>query len=216
MRGARALRFSQSFTVPFTMLPEMGELTQDGEAAATNSTRTARRAAGGRRRLCVMRSGARLFAVYADEVEAASENLTPTPLPFAPAPVRGVVSQRGRILTVIDPLPLLPPVAPSTGATPDAQTPASPPASSLTQQTPAPLIVALRGDEQLALSVERIEPAIELFEDDAADANAADVAPASQLLRRTIPHGTDAIPLLDTTHLFEAAMHGVERRRRRQ
>ena len=56
-----------------------------------------------------MRTGARRFAVYADEVEATSENSRPTPLPFAPAPVRGVVSRRGRMLTLIDPLPLLPP-----------------------------------------------------------------------------------------------------------
>jgi chemotaxis signal transduction protein len=198
------------------MLPDMKELTQDDGATATGSNSATGRTPRGRRKLCVMRCGARLFAVYADEVEATSENLTPTPLPFAPAPVRGVVSQRGRILTVIDPLPLLPPAAPPTGAHADAPTLASPLASSATQQTPAPLIVALRGDEQLALSVERIEPDIELFDDAEANATAADVSPPSQLLLRTIRHHTDTIPLLDTAHLFEAAMHGVERRRRRQ
>jgi chemotaxis signal transduction protein len=196
------------------MLPDMEELTQEDSDAARHPNPTA----GGRRRLCVMRSGARLFAVYADEVEAASENLTPTPLPFAPAPVRGVVSRRGRILTVIDPLPLLPPAAPSPAtiaANADAPTPASPLASSLTQKPHAPLIVALRGDEQLALSVERIEPDIELFDDDEAD-TAADVSSGAQLLRRTIRHHAGAISLLSTAHLFEAAMQGVERRRKRQ
>ena len=183
----------------------MEELTQRRRAAATNSTRAAERATSERRRLYVMRSGARLFAVYADAVEATSENLTPTPLPFAPAPVRGVVSQRGRILTVIDPLLLLPP---------DAPPQASPP----TQASAAPLIVALRGDEQLALAVERLEPGLELFDDgdDEADTT-THVSPASTLfLRRTIQHHTGAIVLLDTAHLFEAAMQGVERRRRRQ
>lgn len=193
------------------MLPDMEETTQD-DATAISSTRAAGRRASGRRKLFVMRSGARLFAVYADEVEATSENLTPTPLPFAPAPVRGVVSGRGRILTVIDPLLLLPPDAHTTDATADAPTLTSP----LTQKTPAPLIVALRGDEQLALSVERIEHDIELFDDDEADTT-SEVSPGSHLfLRRTIRHHTGAIALLDTTHLFEAAMQGVERRRKRQ
>ena len=194
------------------MLPGMEETTQDG-GTATGSPRAERRT-GERRTLCVMRSGARLFAVYADEVEATSENLRPTPLPFAPAPVRGVVSQRGRILTVIDPLPLLPPDAASTDTTADT-TQLAPP--TLTAKTHAPLIVSLWGDEQLALSVERIEHDIELFDDE--DEHATDatsrVAPGSQLLRRTILHRAGAISLLDPAHLFEAAMRGVERRRRR-
>jgi chemotaxis signal transduction protein len=179
------------------MLPDMEELTQDDGAATSSPPTAAARTASERRRLCVMRSGARLFAVYADEVEATSESLRPTPLPFAPAPVRGVVSQRGRILTVIDPLLLL-----STNA-PAATT------------ADAPLIVALRGDEQLALLVERIEHDIELFDDGEADAT-SDASPNSQLLRRTIRYQTHTIALLDTAHLFEAAMQGVERRRKRQ
>jgi chemotaxis signal transduction protein len=192
------------------MLPDMEELTQedDDAAAATNSTRanTERPARAGRR-LCVMRSGARLFAVHADAVEATSENLRPTPLPFAPPPVRGVVSQRGRILTVIDPLLLFPPEAPAL-TSPHASTPA---------RASAPLIVALRGDEQLALSVERIEPGIELFDHDEADTTTGDASPGAQLfLRRIIRHDTNSIALLNPAHLFEAAMQGVERRRKRQ
>ena len=206
------------------MLPGMEETTQDDDATR-GSTHPARLTSEGRRRLCVMRSGARLFAVYADEVEATSESLRPTPLPFAPAPVRGVISQRGRILTVIDALPLLPPGAPSNDATVDAPPPASslssPPASPpapTPAEAPASFIVSLRGDEQLALSVERIEHDIELFddEDDAAPDTTANASPGSQLLRRTIRHPAGAIALLDTAHLFEAAMRGVERRRRRQ
>lgn len=195
------------------MLPDMEELTQD-DATATGATRTGR-LTNARRKLCVMRSGARLFAVHADEVEATSENLRPTPLPFAPAPVRGIVSRRGRILTVIDPLPLLPPDAPTIAAPADAPTQTShPPSSPPTQKTHAPLIVALRGDEQLALSVERIEHDIELFDDETD--TPPDAAPASHLLRRIIRHHTDTIALLNTAHLFEAAMQGVERRRKRQ
>jgi chemotaxis signal transduction protein len=135
--------------------------------------------------------------------------------------VRGVVSQRGRILTVIDALPLLPPTAPLNDATAAAPPLTSPPASPLAPtptQAHASLIVSLRGDEQLALSVERIEHDIELFDDGDDDApdTTANISPGSQLLRRTIRHPSGAIALLDTAHLFEAAMRGVERRRRRQ
>lgn len=187
------------------MLPDMEEMTQDDHATATTGAPTAAtRPASARRKLCVMRSGARRFAVYADAVEATSENSTPTPLPFAPAPVRGLVSQRGRILTVIDPLLLLTPVAPSTAA-------------AVAATADAPLIVALRGDEQLALAVERLEPDLELFDDGDEVDTTTHASPNSQLcVRRIIQHQTGAIALLDTAHLFEAAMQGVERRRRRQ
>jgi chemotaxis signal transduction protein len=182
-------------------MPDIEETTQD-KGAATSPPDAAERFASERRKLCVMRTGARLFAVYADEVEATSENLKPTPLPFAPAPVRGIVSRRGRIFTVIDPLLLLPPDAPSTAAA--------------STETPAPLIISLRGDEQLALSVERIEHDIELFDEDDHEADAAsNASSATHFLRRTIRHQTDTIALLDTAHIFEAAMQGVERRRRR-
>ena len=172
-----------------------------------------------------MRSGARRFAVYADEVEATSENSTPTPLPFAPAPVRGVVSQRGRILTLIDPLPLLPRETLSDAQIVAAQTstlPAPPPAR--TPARPA-IVVALKGDEQLALSVEAVEPEVELYDteaENAADAKetGADAHGASLLLvRRIIQYETQdethAVVLLDPARLFDAAMQGVERRRRR-
>jgi chemotaxis signal transduction protein len=185
------------------MSGSMKETAHD-ETTATHSTRTEASDDARRRRLFVMRTGARLFAVYADEVEATSENLTPTPLPFAPAPVRGVVSQRGRILTLIDPLPLLP-GATSTAATQTGATPAI--------QKPAPFVVALKGDEQLALSVEAVEREIELY-DTAADAGAADASGAS-LLRRTIPYEAHGIALLNPARLFDAAMQGVERRRQR-
>jgi chemotaxis signal transduction protein len=184
----------------------MKKTTHD-ETTMTRLSRAERANGAPLRRLFVMRSGARLFAVYADEVEATSENLTPTPLPFAPAAVRGVVSQRGRILTLIDPLPLLS-GATSTGAhAAGAQTFASP-----ATHTPAPFVVALKGDEQLALSVESIEREVELYETEADDVPDAS---GSSLLRRTIAYHTHAIALLDPARLFDAAMQGVERRRQR-
>jgi chemotaxis signal transduction protein len=121
--------------------------------------------------------------------------LQPTPLPFAPAPVRGVVSQRGRILTLIDPHTLLPDAAHA-------------------PQTQTPFVVALKGDEQLALAAESIEHEIELY-DDATDieADASDTSPP--LVRHIIPYRAHTIALLDTARLFESAMRGVERRRQR-
>jgi chemotaxis signal transduction protein len=181
------------------------------DETTTRSTGAARSHDAPRRRLFVMRSGARLFAVYADEVEATSENLTPTPLPFAPPPVRGLVSRRGRILTLIDPLPLLPAATLDGAATTAAA--AQPPAPHATQTT-APLVVALKGDEQLALSVEAVEREVELY-DAEADVTAAADASGGSLLRRIIPYHAHAVALLDPARLFEAAMQGVERRRRR-
>jgi chemotaxis signal transduction protein len=183
--------------------------TAHDETTATSSSHAERAGDAPRRRLFVMRSGARRFAVYADEVEATSENLTPTPLPFAPAPVRGVVSQRGRILTLIDPLPLLP------GLTQVAAPPSS--AATRTGASHAshvsPVVVALKGDEQLALSVESIEHGIELYDTEAG--GAAEDAPDNSPLRRIVRHDAHAVALLDPARLFDAAMRGVERRRRR-
>jgi chemotaxis signal transduction protein len=188
------------------MSGSMKETTHD-ETTATPSNGVARSDDATRRRLFVMRSGARLFAVYADEVEATSENLTPTPLPFAPAPVRGVVSQRGRILTLIDPLPLLPEAA-SDGAHPTGAQTVAPPAT----RKPAPFVVSLKGDEQLALSVEAVEREVELYD---TEADAASGANGTSLLRRTLRYDAHAVALINPARLFDAAMQGVERRRQR-
>lgn len=210
-------RFSQSFAVQFTMSGVMNETAHE-ETTATASTRAKRSQDAPRRRLFVMRSGARRFAVYADEVEATSEHASPTPLPFAPAPVRGVVSQRGRILTLIDPLPLLPAATSDDAQIVAAQTstlPAPPPA-----RTPArtAIVVALKGDEQLALSVEAVEREVELYDTEAETGAGAHDGSLS-LVRRIIQDGTQdethAVLLLDPARLFDAAMQGVERRRRR-
>jgi chemotaxis signal transduction protein len=166
-------------------------LQPSGELTPTHARET--------RKLFVMRSGARVFAVYADEVEATAENLTPTPLPFAPPAVVGVVSLRGRIHTLIDPLRLFPDA--------DAQTPAPP-----STQTPARSVVALKGDEQLALAVEHVERTADFFDH---EAHAADAA-SDGLVRRVIPHQATLITLLDPACLFDAAMRGTDRRRRRQ
>src|SRR5438067_8661756 len=92
------------------------------------------------RELLLLRAGARAFAVFADETDGVADGLKPTPLPHAPRAVLGVVSVRGRMRTVLDPLALV-------GDNEETESAAT--------VAPAPLfIVALRGDEQLALAAE--------------------------------------------------------------
>ncbi len=165
---------------------EVKETTHDVETANANGA--GQQGDATRRRLFVMRTGAWLFAVYADEVEATCENLLPTPLPFAPPPVRGVVSRRGRIFTLIDPLPLLP---------------AAPPADDIEHEielyddeTDAPL----EGDDTRAKHAATT----------ATDANGNPLP-----LRRIIPYRREPVALLDPARLFDASMRGVERRRQR-
>lgn len=148
-----------------------------------------------RRELCVLRAGGRTFAVYAEEVEAVAEDLRPAPLPFAPPPVLGVVALRGRARTLIDP-------------------------SALAGDSPAPrradddeqdfAVVALRGDEQLALAAVTVEPSVEVAARD------IDSGGAAEPYALGVAHfGEVSATLLDTSKLFEAAMRGTERRRKR-
>jgi purine-binding chemotaxis protein CheW len=142
----------------------------------------------GARELLVLRAGGQEFAVYADEAEGVSPWVAPAPLPHAPAAVLGVVSVRGRMRTVLDPSALFGPRA----------------------AEPFRLIVALRGDEQLALAAadaERVSAA--------AHEPAAPPDPASTFLRGDLRHEGRPLHLLDPARLFDAAMAGSERRRRR-
>ncbi|HEV2763223.1 MAG TPA: chemotaxis protein CheW, partial [Pyrinomonadaceae bacterium] len=60
------------------------------------------------RELLLLEAGGRVFALAAEAVEATAEDLRPTPLPFAPPAVLGVVSLRGHARTVLDAAALLP------------------------------------------------------------------------------------------------------------
>jgi chemotaxis signal transduction protein len=162
------------------------------------------------RTLFVVRAGARLFAVFAEEVEAMASDLTPTPLPFAPRAVLGVVSLRGRIRTVLDPLRLTDadPDAAIHVASHDSLSPDSDPSSSA--QTPTRLFVAFKGDEQLALACDGAEGLIEVAH---AKLNASPGDDSHVL--GTIEHRGLTVTLLDPARLFEAAVRGIERRRQR-
>ncbi|HKG13417.1 MAG TPA: chemotaxis protein CheW [Pyrinomonadaceae bacterium] len=146
------------------------------------------------RELFVLTAGGQAFAVRAEEAEGVAEGLTPAPLPHAPAPVLGVVSVRGRMRTLLYPPALF------------AQTQAS---RDSTAAAPR-FVVALRGDEQLALAADSVEGVV------AFDADSFSLSgPQDSPLGATLEHEGRLVQLLDASRLFEAAMRGTERRRPR-
>ncbi len=140
--------------------------------------------------------GDKIFAVFADQVDGTAEAKVPVPLPNAPPAVLGVICVRGRMLTVIDPIAVL------TGETfgwPES----------------LPFVIALRGDEQLALATESCRDTITIA--------ASDIQPSpltnddgfeSAALGMTV-HGGEEITVLSVGNLFAAAVRRKERRRRR-
>jgi purine-binding chemotaxis protein CheW len=146
-----------------------------------------------RRELLVFRTGPRLLGVFADEADSVTQWKEPTPLPRAPDAVLGVVSVRGFMLTLLDPLALLGERRGDEPATPS-------------------FIVALRGDEQLALAVDRAERIIEIFIDEVEPLARSD---AASLLTGVVGRERELIAVLDLKELFMTATRGNERRRRR-
>lgn len=174
---------------------ETTDETRDG-AAETSGAAASEDARGvERRELCVLRAGRRTFAVHAEEVEAIGEDLRPAPLPFAPHTVLGVVALRGRARTLIDPSALADDAPAPRDAADDAEGFA---------------VVALRGDEQLALAASTVEPSVEVAARDIAPADASE-----PFALGVVRFGEVAASLLDPSKLFEAAMRGTERRRKR-
>ena len=144
------------------------------------------------RTLQLFSSGGARYAVLADQVMTIAEWREPAVLPHAPASVLGVVSIHGRMLTVLDLSQLV-----------DPQHRAKSPSH----------ILALAGDEQLALAIddpgETIEPAN-------AEGEAGFVPKAnSKLIAKIISHNGDEIRILNVKELFPTALQGRERRRRR-
>ena len=178
----------------------------DAPTRAGQPRHEAAEAAEQRRELILMISGAHAFAVYADEADGVTRGLKPTPLPGAPRAVAGVVCVRGRMRTVLDPLALLSP----TGE-PDEEEDAS--IVEASASATSPFIVTLRGDEQLALAVERVSSIVELPTD--ALRGDAQSASGGGVVRGTLQHDGQHIILLDPSNMFEAAMRGTERRRQR-
>lgn len=144
-----------------------------------------------RRDLVVAKVGGRLFGVFADEAAGVTKWQEPTPLPRAPQAVLGVVSVRGRMLTVLDPLALV--------------------GERRADESFSPLfLIALRGDEQLALAVESTERIVEILTDEVKA-----VPHGAAVVRGIASHGQETIAVLNVEEIFAAAMQGAERRRQR-
>ena len=149
------------------------------------------------RALFVLTAGGQAFAVSAEDADGVAEGLTPAPLPHAPTPVLGVVSVRGRMRTLL--------YTPALVA--DAQTRASVEGEDANMPR---FVVALRGDEQLALAADSIEGVVSVYADSLKPSDAEDSP-----LAATLEHEGRRVQLLDPARLFDAAMRGTERRRTR-
>ena len=127
----------------------------------------------GYQRVLSFRVGSRLYGVDESKVATVANWRQPTPLPHAPPAVMGIVSLQGRMLTVLDLRRL------AGGESTDNTTPQH--------------VIALRGDEQLALAVDTVEGSIES------------------------PNDTDGsqVEVINVSALFSLAIQGRERRQRR-
>lgn len=152
-----------------------------------------------RRALLVLRAGKHLIGIFADEARSVNEHCSLTPLPRAPAAVLGIACVRGRMHTVLDPAHLL--------RAPEIDGGAREAENEPSQQT---YIVALGGDEQLALKVEEVRGVIELLPEDLLPLDHA-----GRLVKGVIENQPSFIIVLNQAELFDAAMQGAERRRKR-
>lgn len=139
----------------------------------------------------LFRRGSFDFAVLESDIATVADWSKPAPLPRAPESVMGVVGIQGRMLTVID-----------LAALPGSE---SSSAMGLPKQ-----IVALRGDEQLALAVDSVGSTVEI----GTDGFQLD-KPDSRLVRGVFEHLGTKIKVLNLKLLFPSAIQGRERRHRR-
>jgi chemotaxis signal transduction protein len=130
------------------------------------------------------------FAISENEIAAIEDWRAPAPLPNAPDSVLGVVGIQGRMLTVLD-------IARISGVNQATEN------TGITKGR----IVALRGDEQLALVVDAEGVAIETSDEV--------LQTEGRELMTTINHAGSEFSVLNPQHLFLRAIQGRERRRRR-
>ena len=150
-----------------------------------------------RRELLIFHRAQRFFGIFADEASDVSQTIRPTPLPRAPQSVLGIVCVRGRMLTLLDPLALVYDKSVR---------------QSLPELSANGFILALHGDEQLALAVDRVERISEIFVENIAPLGRTQ---SSRVVRGVLQHDSLLVTILNVAELYTAAMHGAERRRRR-
>jgi chemotaxis signal transduction protein len=137
--------------------------------------------------LRLVRIGNTVLAVPEADVLTVVDWREPSPIPFAPPTVLGVIAVQGKMFTVIDVAKLL-------GADTDQQK----------------SILALRGGEQLALAVSAADKEIRI------ETNQINhPAEYPSLSKGTIERDGQLIHILAADKLFAMALQGHERRRRR-
>jgi purine-binding chemotaxis protein CheW len=146
------------------------------------------------RKLRLFSVGSRHFGIFEDQIATIAQWREPAPLPHAPESVMGVVGIQGRMLTVLD-------LARMFARENGGQTP---------QDNQHREVLALRGDEQLALAVDELSETIEIPEPvlDSKSEN-------DGLVLGVFKHGDTEISIIDVNQLFPTAIQGRERRRRR-
>ncbi|HEV7798278.1 MAG TPA: chemotaxis protein CheW [Pyrinomonadaceae bacterium] len=145
------------------------------------------------RSLQLFRAGSSHFGIFTDEIATTIAWREPTPLPHAPKSVLGVVSVHGRMLTVLEVTILA----------------ARESAASDTTRAAQQHIIALRGDEQLALAVEALGETVKIADGD------LESRTAGTLVLGILHLEGSEINVLNVKELFPAAIQGRERRRRR-
>ena len=156
------------------------------------------------RTLQLFRAGPFLCGIFADEIATVAKWRDPTPLPHAPKSVLGIVSLQGRMLTVLDLASLLI----SDAASGD-------PTSSQIALSETPFdanghLIALRGDEQIALAIGEVGETIEID----GDLDEKPETVGTLVMGVWQREGLD-IQVLSPQELFPTAIQGRERRRRR-
>jgi purine-binding chemotaxis protein CheW len=144
------------------------------------------------RKVQLFRASLFQFGVFENEISTIVEWREPTPLPRAPESVLGVVNIQGRMLTVLDPAML------------DGS-------ETVSDDGSYRYILALRGDEQLALAVSDLDETVEFSHFDSEGAPEND---ESFVLGVLLREGVET-KILNVKELFPAAIQGRERRRRR-
>ena len=154
---------------------------------------------GASRKLQLLYAGSSHFGIFAEQIAAIVEWQEPAPLPQAPSSVLGVVSIQGRMLTVLDLAKL------GSGEAGLDDTP----------RKFLKYLIALRGDEQLALAIEALGEVVKLTPNelitDSITKEETVTTPVLGVLQR---EGAE-IRILNLNGLFPSAIQGRQRRQRR-
>ena len=151
---------------------------------------------GASRKLQLVQAGQNQFGIFAEQISAIVEWQEPAPLPHAPSSVLGVVSIQGRMLTVLDLAKL------SSG-------------EAVLSDTPRKLLIALRGDEQLALAIEALGEIVQLTGNESMTDSITKQESVTTPVLGVWQRADAEIKILNLNGLFPAAIQGRERRQRR-